>query len=470
MPLAAQIERIRTKLPLARKADPAHLVFGSNAHRYELGPTLTEAQVFRVEILNQISLPECYRAFLLEIGNGGSELRRPGAGPFYGLFTLKASVELSNPIKLARPFLLSPDMTPSDWRQFKESQGDALEADTATKQHCAWDRSLNGVLPIGAQARSAYHGLILNGPHTGRIVNFSDGLERPKFAYEATFLDWYERWLDEVMAGYLQHWDGYKFGYLRAGDDIALMNAFDQAEAPADRIEFLAALSKLKKIETQTLDRLETLASAPNVEVQRQAIEQLARFDFKCVESHLAELISSDDEGLSLACRLIIYFGKERASDYVDKIARRPAEITDSDTFSMIAGVMHAARADWSDMLRNYCESPDISIRKMAFTCLGQHPTAVKARNIDRFMMGLSDDAPRVVHATLQAVAGLEDPRLHPSFESILERFSTDEEFILTNLDHRLREHGFANRNQFLDARRKLERQAAKRPDSAAAF
>ena len=57
-----------------------------------------------------------------------------------------------------------------------------------------------GLLPVGEHGRECVHCLVLNGPHTGRIVDI-DPLRHtlPVFAPEADFLYWCVRFLDEAF-------------------------------------------------------------------------------------------------------------------------------------------------------------------------------------------------------------------------------------------------------------------------------
>jgi hypothetical protein len=74
--------RVTTLLAQLRDADRGHVgVFGANHHDYVLRPRLPEAELHVWEREHGVTLPVEYRAFLLELGNGG-------AGPFYGLFPL----------------------------------------------------------------------------------------------------------------------------------------------------------------------------------------------------------------------------------------------------------------------------------------------------------------------------------------------------------------------------------------------
>jgi hypothetical protein len=61
------------------RRDPRRRVFGAAAHQYKLNLPLPVSVIEEFEQRHGVSLPEDYRRFVTEIGNGG-------AGPYYGLF------------------------------------------------------------------------------------------------------------------------------------------------------------------------------------------------------------------------------------------------------------------------------------------------------------------------------------------------------------------------------------------------
>jgi hypothetical protein len=93
------ITEIRQKLVRLAERDPDCQVFGSQAHRYALGPRLSQDRLSGMERDFRATLPEQYRAFLLELGNGG-------AGPYYGLFKLAGDdpEDLTDYGSLDKPF------------------------------------------------------------------------------------------------------------------------------------------------------------------------------------------------------------------------------------------------------------------------------------------------------------------------------------------------------------------------------
>ena len=60
------------------RKDRRRRVFGANGHDYKLNPPLPISVIEAFEERHRVSLPEGYRRFLTEIGNGG-------AGPSYGV-------------------------------------------------------------------------------------------------------------------------------------------------------------------------------------------------------------------------------------------------------------------------------------------------------------------------------------------------------------------------------------------------
>lgn len=75
------IEELRSLLEKARATDADLKQFGAEHHKYQWNPPASLKEIEAFERETGISLPDGYRNFLLQEGNGG-------AGPFYGLFSL----------------------------------------------------------------------------------------------------------------------------------------------------------------------------------------------------------------------------------------------------------------------------------------------------------------------------------------------------------------------------------------------
>ena len=76
------IEELKAQLNQARLVDKDLKEFGANKHKYFWNSPASLEEVEQFEKKIGVSLPEEYRNFIIKAGNGG-------AGPFYGLFSLK---------------------------------------------------------------------------------------------------------------------------------------------------------------------------------------------------------------------------------------------------------------------------------------------------------------------------------------------------------------------------------------------
>lgn len=72
---------VREALAQLAAADPRRVCFGASAHGYRLRPPLSQARMEELEQAAGVRLPDDYRDFVLELGDGG-------AGPYHGLWPL----------------------------------------------------------------------------------------------------------------------------------------------------------------------------------------------------------------------------------------------------------------------------------------------------------------------------------------------------------------------------------------------
>ncbi|MEM7103375.1 MAG: SMI1/KNR4 family protein [Bacteroidota bacterium] len=215
MKTADQIERIKRKLETASATKDAIQVFGASSHRYILNPPVDETVVTAFEHHFGITLPECYRSFVTQIGSGGIGYMNSGAGPFYGIFPFGKHLDFFGPdpkLSLRLPVKIFPGMAKEEWEELVQ----IIYADEEVPDDVYEKAELNmhgGLLTIGSQGCTYYHALLLNGQHKGKVVNLDADGYKPIFTHEANFLDWYERWLDEVISGKLVDQKIAWFGY-----------------------------------------------------------------------------------------------------------------------------------------------------------------------------------------------------------------------------------------------------------------
>lgn len=225
-----RLERIRAKLARVRAHKPH--TFGAGSHRYELAAPLTEAEVCALEATYRIELPADFRAFLRTAGASG-------AGPYYGLLPANRWGELQigddpRPDVAARP---------CPWRADLARDDETWDAVTE-----GLDEPFQGTIAIADQGCGNYVALVVTGEERGRVMYVALADPRvPFFPENRDFLDWYERWLDELLRGYKHTW----FGMAMPGDEATLAAAAERRES-GRRLDALNAMHQLPSLEVQT--------------------------------------------------------------------------------------------------------------------------------------------------------------------------------------------------------------------------
>ena len=194
---------VNQSLSKLKALDKNYSVFGSSSHRYLLNAVLEESEIKAFENKYSVRLPEDYRRFLVEVGNGG-------AGPYYGLQTLKDSLfidldykrenEYLNPSK---PFLLS-----ERWNMKFTGDASNEQEYQAFEEEYFKDTWVNGLLRICNFGCGVSLNLVVNGAEYGNIWvddRGSDGgiFPDPYFGQSerTQFLDWYILWLNKSLSG-----------------------------------------------------------------------------------------------------------------------------------------------------------------------------------------------------------------------------------------------------------------------------
>ena len=208
------IEELRKGLEAARIADAGRKVFGAEKHQYRWNPPALPSEVEELEKTLGVSLPEEYRGFLLQAGNGG-------AGPAYGLFSVQEIPGWMDwPLEPEEPPVLSPERDAED-----------LPTDENWRRGC---------IPIGSQGDTYFTALMLTGPYRGRVVYWEWEGSWVFFPEERTFLDWYQRWLREVAAGYRIFW----FGLNLDGGEEELAQRYEAAQTEEEQKKVLSSFGK----------------------------------------------------------------------------------------------------------------------------------------------------------------------------------------------------------------------------------
>ena len=445
-----QLQRIQQKLAQAKAADKDLEVFGASSHKYHLNPPVTEAEVLAFEKKYGVSLPEDYRAFVQTIGDANAQKLETMAGPYYGLYAFGTQMDdllyEGSEIYLKAPCALSPDMTQEEWEDLSdplltdeeeedEEEGYVIEVEDNYFAERA--KVFGGLLPLGSQGCTYYHALVLNGKYAGRIVNVDLDLAQPKFAFETNFLDWYERYLDEVISGQLMDKRPTWFGYYRGEPAEELLNEYEQTTDRKTQTDCLDGVyHKRPPLSEKVLDRIEALISLNN-EDRDFLIEILSQSSYERAKPYLQDLVTEKPKKVF---QYIWWYAQDHCADWVPAVKELLPTITDEEMFNFATYLLTEATDNFEEDILPFTNNVNPRIRLTAYYTLGK--SQKKEQYLDTFIKGLQETDNDVLRTVIQALSGVKDERLLPYYKQIAKRFSEDEDYILSNLKWALEPFG----------------------------
>jgi len=443
-----QLQRIQQKFAQAKAADKDLEVFGASSHKYHLNPPVSEAEVLAFEEKYGISLPEDYRAFVQTIGDANAQKLETMAGPYYGLSAFGTQVDdllyEGSEIYLKAPCALSPDMTQEEWEKLSapletdeeelEEEGYVIEVEDNYIEECG--KVFGGLLPLGSQGCTYYHALVLTGPYAGRVVNVNWDLLKPVFAFETNFLDWYERYLDEVISGQLLDKRPTWFGYHRGEPAEELLNEYEQTTDRKTQTDCLDGVyHKRPPLSEKVLDRIEALIALNN-EDKDFLIKILTLSSYERAKPYLQDLVTKKPKEVF---QYIWWFAKDHCADWVPAVKEHLPTITDEETFNFATYLLTETK-DFEEDILPFTDNANPQIRSTAYYTLGK--SQKKEQYLDVFIKGLQETDNGVLCTVIQAISGVKDERLLPYYKQIAKRFSKDEDYILSNLKWALEPFG----------------------------
>ena len=433
-----QLLRIQQKLAQAKAADKDLEVFGASSHKYHLNPPVSEAEVLAFEEKYGVSLPEDYRAFVQTIGDANAQKLDTMVGPYYGLYAFGTQVDdllyKGSETYLKAPCALSPDMTQEEW----EALSSPLlmdEEEEESPQQCG--KVFGGLLSLGSQGCAYYHALVLTGPYAGRVVNVNWDLLKPVFAFETNFLDWYERYLDEVISGQLIDDSPTWFGYYRGEAAEELLNEYEHTTDRKTQTDCLDGVyHKKPPLEPALLDKIEKLIALNN-EDRDFLIEILCQSSYERAKLYLQTLVTEKPKKVF---QYIWWYAQDHCADWVPAVKELLPTITDEETFNFATYLLTEGDDHFEDVVLPFTDNADPQIRSTAYYTLGK--SQKKEQYLDTFINGLQETDNKVLHTVIQALSGITDKRLLPYYKQIAKRFPEEKDYILSNLERRLASFG----------------------------
>ena len=438
-----QLHRIQQKLAQAKAADKDLQVFGADAHKYHLNPPVSEAEVLAFEKKYGVQLPECYRAFMLTIGDAKAKKSDFIAGPYFGLYAFGTSVDslLYEKIEtyLKAPCNLSPDMTQEEWETLSDPllPSEEEEEEDDDKYFAERAKVFGGLLPLGSQGCTYEHALVLNGKYAGRVVNVDLDLAQPKFAFEANFLDWYERYLEEVISGQLIDDRPTWFGYHRGEPAEVLLNEYEHTTNRKTQTDCLEGVyHKKPPLEPALLDKIEKLIALNNDD-RDFLIEILSQSSYERAQPYLQDLVNKDPKKVF---QFVWWYAKDHCADWVSVVKELLPTITDERTFDFATYLLTEGDDNFEEVILPFTDNENPQIRSTAYYTLGK--SKKKEQYLDTFIKGLQETDTGVLCTVMQALSGVEDKRLLPYYKQIAKRFPEEKDYILSNLERRLASFG----------------------------
>lgn len=191
------LDRIAEKLRRAREMDAQP--FGVESHGMRLHPPIALDELAAIEARLGVALPEEYRGFIIRIGDGG-------AGPAYGMFTLDKALRETGvdrvPELLATPFCHVDCYNPYEdpvWNAFWDRVDEGGVGDE--ERRIFGIREMEGALQLCHEGCGYMHFLVVSGPQRGRMWMDGRCSDYGFSPFNVTFLEWYERWIDDVLHG-----------------------------------------------------------------------------------------------------------------------------------------------------------------------------------------------------------------------------------------------------------------------------
>lgn len=434
-----QLDRIKQKLSLAAKKDPDFTIFGASSHEYVLRQPLSEQTVQKFENEFSTKLPDCYRSFVLTIGHGGKSYAGSGAGPFYGIYPLGVGTDElihENPERyLKNDCILHPKITKEEWERLTERiENDEDISDDEYDEELG--KIYGGILPLGSQGCEYVHGLVLNGKHKGKMVNLSTDCQRPHFCFENNFLDWYERWLDEVISGQLQEQGIPWFGYTMGGTDIQLLNIFQKAKDDQTKLDALNGLLTKQELQPLVLDSIEQSFLNIDGNFSNKLLQILSKNQHSNWRAYL-----KDEEQCSLqhAFQFIYHYDKENCSTWLPFVKESIHRISEHETFQFCTYILEETGIDYGELIKDFIKHEDKNIRVTTLYALGKLSNKSDYRDV--FTEGLNDGSEEVVLYAINQSSGILDDTIHHRLKNLINKLSAEQvDFVSNSLERRLTE------------------------------
>ncbi|MTC51295.1 SMI1/KNR4 family protein [Providencia alcalifaciens] len=425
-----QIQRIKQKLPLAQQVDIDEALFGADSHNYQLNPPLDIERIEQWQHRMAVQLPHEYVTFMTQLGNGG-------AGPYYGIERFEDSESRYDSVAL--PSVLSPTMSDEEWQTLTQMADDCTDEEYDSRESLLHQ----GLFYLGTCGCTYDILLVVTGEHAGRLIYTHDWCDSPTayfFVYENHFLDWYERWLDEVIQQYDTGWFGHRMG----GNEVYL---FDLFTLSGDEKNKLAALEGLKKLPALSEEGIEQLTAILNIDAcriyQTKALEVLAKYSATVSSDYLMKAIESHEPArINLGLQLIFWYQKGNLAKFKSTILVRLAETQHVDTVRFVGYILKELQAVKVENFEHLFQHTECSVVINALYA-ASHDTNF-SQKVSKYFEYMVSDNSEVALTAIQSVA--RSSQFADGVEAFIcaawEKYPVDKsDYIRNNLRHYMKKY-----------------------------
>lgn len=415
---------LRDLVQQASLADPKRNIFGASYHQYVLNPVLSMKDVQAYQKKYHIVLPSEYVFFITQVGNGG-------AGPYYGIEPL--DIDRPDIENIGTPFVTS-HLTKEQWTEKllpicseEDVDWDLDEDDGFNEIYEQIELEIQqGTYLIGTQGCSYEIIAIASGAEENRIFYLDMDWNYEGMPYDTgmTFLEWYENFFQEIIAGNCV--DSYGTRIIKTQEE--LIAAFEQTDDLEEKNNILNSFIRFPSLTPQTIEFFHAL---PEDTFAGYKLSLLLRYDTEAgltlfehlletnPETALANSMLVPEDRLPKFYKTLLYLlytienGSEKKYRYLSLHDILLYRLGECPQFCAQDILMFLEKDSLTD--------DDI---QTALYTLGQLPDKTEA--VDTIAHFMKNGSYGVAYAALQAINHTPCSALKPVYLAMWERYHTD--------------------------------------------
>jgi len=184
-------DKLKLDVQRLKSSDKRFEIFGTTFHKYEFNPTLTEDYILKFEENHKIHLPNDYKAFLKEVGNGG-------AGPHYGMYKLENYYQPrfydgSDANYVGDNFLQTPFPYTKSNPFIEDDIDEVISGEEYAKEFI---KNISGAITLAHQGCGYFDMLIVSGEEKGKVWVDATVSDYGMYCAFNSFTEWYLNWIN----------------------------------------------------------------------------------------------------------------------------------------------------------------------------------------------------------------------------------------------------------------------------------